>query len=40
MIASESAPAGRANQRVQDLVAYSVSPAYYEVRRHLGITVE
>jgi tetratricopeptide (TPR) repeat protein len=42
MIASEAAGPGgqRPNQRVQELVAYSVSPAYFEVRRHLGISVE
>jgi hypothetical protein len=40
MVASEAAAAVRPNQRVAELVAYSVSPAYFEVRRHLGITVE
>jgi hypothetical protein len=39
MIASE-ASAQRATQRVQELVAYSVSPAYFEVRRHLGVNVD
>lgn len=42
MIASEAAAPGtlRPSQRVQELVAYSVSPAYFAARRHLGITVE
>ncbi|HEY5948922.1 MAG TPA: tetratricopeptide repeat protein [Kofleriaceae bacterium] len=40
MVASEATAGTRPNQRVQELVAYSVSPAYFEVRRHLGITVE
>ena len=42
MIASEAAGPGtqRPNQRVQELVAYSVSPAYFEARRHLGVTIE
>ncbi|HEY5926450.1 MAG TPA: tetratricopeptide repeat protein [Kofleriaceae bacterium] len=42
MIASEAAAPGvlRPNQRVQELVAYSVSPSYFEVRRHLGVTVD
>jgi len=42
MIASEAAGPGaqRPNQRVQELVAYSVSPAYFEARRHLGVAVE
>jgi tetratricopeptide (TPR) repeat protein len=42
MIASEAAAPGgqRPNQRVQELVAYSVSPAYFEARRHLGVTVD
>jgi tetratricopeptide (TPR) repeat protein len=42
MIASEAAAPGtlRPSQRVQELVAYSVSPAYLAARRHLGITVE
>jgi hypothetical protein len=42
MITSESAGAGslRPSQRVQELVAYSVSPAYFAARRHLGVTVE
>jgi len=29
----------RPNQRVQDLVSYSVSPAYFSVRAHLGVAV-
>ncbi|HEX5064024.1 MAG TPA: hypothetical protein VFV99_31810, partial [Kofleriaceae bacterium] len=42
MISSEAAAPGgtRPNQRVQELVAYSVSPAYFEARRHLGVNVE
>jgi hypothetical protein len=42
MIASEAAgPSGqRPTQRVQELVAYSVSPAYFAARRHLGLQVE
>jgi hypothetical protein len=42
MIASEAAAPGgqRPNQRVQELVAYSVSPAYFEARRHLGVSVD
>jgi tetratricopeptide (TPR) repeat protein len=41
MIASESTAIGgnRPSQRVQELVAYSVSPAYFTVRTHLGVTV-
>jgi tetratricopeptide (TPR) repeat protein len=42
MISSE--PAGtstqRPTQRVQELVAYSVSPAYFAARRHLQVTVD
>lgn len=42
MIASEASSAGspRPNQRVAELVAYSVSPAYFAARRHLGLSVE
>ena len=40
MIASEALPGVRPHQRVQELVAYSVSPAYFAVRRHLGVAVE
>lgn len=42
MIASESgAPGGpRPTQRVAELVAYSVSPAYFAARRHLGLAIE
>jgi hypothetical protein len=29
----------RPNQRVQDLVAYSVSPNYFAIRQHIGVTV-
>jgi len=41
MISSESTPLGglRPNQRVQELVSYSVSPGYFAARRHLGLTV-
>ena len=41
MVASESTVLGglRPSQRVQELVAYSVSPIYFAVRRHLGVTV-
>jgi hypothetical protein len=37
MAASETQ---RPTQRVQDLVAYSVSPAYFTTRRHLQVTVD
>ncbi|HTL32335.1 MAG TPA: tetratricopeptide repeat protein [Kofleriaceae bacterium] len=37
MAASESS---RPTQRVQELVAYSVSPAYFAARRHLQVTVD
>lgn len=42
MIASEATGPGslRPNQRVAELVAYSVSPAYFAARRHLGLAVE
>ena len=42
MIASEAVgpTSPRPNQRVADLVAYSVSPAYFAARRHLGLAVE
>ena len=41
MVSSEPTPAGapRPTQRVQELVAYSVSPAYFAARRHLNVTV-
>lgn len=41
MIASEapSMGAARPSQRVQELVAYSVSPAYFALRTHLGVAV-
>jgi tetratricopeptide (TPR) repeat protein len=41
MIASETPGPGalRPHQRVADLVAYSVSPAYFAARRHLGLGV-
>jgi tetratricopeptide (TPR) repeat protein len=38
MVASESGGV-RPSQRVQELVAYSVSPSYFAVRRHLGVSV-
>ena len=42
MVASDPTPPGalRPNQRVQELVAYSVSPAYFTARRHLNVAVE
>jgi tetratricopeptide (TPR) repeat protein len=42
MISSEAAAASaqRPTQRVQELVAYSVSPAYFAARRHLQVTVD
>ena len=42
MIASETAAPGgpRPTQRVAELVAYSVSPAYFAARRHLGLAIE
>ncbi|NVB81133.1 MAG: tetratricopeptide repeat protein [Kofleriaceae bacterium] len=42
MISSEAAgvSAQRPTQRVQELVAYSVSPAYFAARRHLQVTVD
>ncbi len=40
MLSSESSIGGpRPSQRVQDLVAYSVSPGYFAARRHLGVAV-
>ena len=41
MISTEAAAPGRPlpNQRVHDLVAYSVSPAYFAARMHLGVAV-
>ncbi|MEO8705170.1 MAG: tetratricopeptide repeat protein [Kofleriaceae bacterium] len=39
MVASETVPGQRPAQRVQDLVAYSVSPSYFAVRQHLGVAV-
>lgn len=41
LVAGELAAAARMTppRRVKDLIAYSVSPPYFEVRRHLGITV-
>ena len=41
MLATEASPLGgqRPNQRVHDLVSYSVSPGYFAARAHLGVTV-
>lgn len=40
MLASDQSMAGtRPNQRVADLVAYSVSPNYFAIRNHLGVSV-
>ena len=40
MLASDQSMAGmRPNQRVADLVAYSVSPNYFAIRNHLGVAV-
>lgn len=42
MLASDQSVTGaglRPGQRVADLVAYSVSPNYFAIRRHLGVTV-
>jgi hypothetical protein len=40
MITSDgSVGALRPNQRVADLVAYSVSPNYFQIRQHLGVPV-
>jgi hypothetical protein len=41
MLSSDASIAGgaRPSQRVADLVGYSVSPGYFAVRRHLGVTV-
>ena len=40
MLSSEASPLGaRPSQRVADLVAFSVSPGYFAVRRHLGVAV-
>lgn len=38
MVASEGGGI-RPSQRVQELVAYSVSPSYFAVRKHLGVSV-
>lgn len=42
MIAVDATPLGgqRPSQRVQELIAYSVSPAYFAARQHLGVSVE
>src|SRR5262249_25206143 len=42
MVASETTAPGspRPNQRVAELVAYSVSPEYFAARRHLDVTVD
>jgi tetratricopeptide (TPR) repeat protein len=41
MVASEPAPptGPRPNEKVRDLVAYSVSPAYFAARRHIGVAI-
>jgi tetratricopeptide (TPR) repeat protein len=39
MLSTEASSAGRPGQRVHQLVSYSVSPAYFAVRAHLGVTV-
>ena len=41
MLSTEAIAIGglRPNQRVQELVSYSVSPSYFSARRHLGVTV-
>jgi hypothetical protein len=41
MLATEASPLGgqRPNQRIHDLVSYSVSPSYFAARAHLGVTV-
>jgi len=41
MLSSDAAIGGgaRPSQRVAELVGYSVSPGYFAVRRHLGVTV-
>ena len=39
MLSTEANAAGRPGQRVHQLVSYSVSPAYFAVRAHLGVTV-
>ena len=42
MLSTEASGPGRprAHQRVHELVAYSVSPAYFAARQHLGVAVE
>jgi tetratricopeptide (TPR) repeat protein len=41
MLASDPVVSGglRPSQRVQDLVAYSVSPNYFQIRQHLGVAI-
>jgi tetratricopeptide (TPR) repeat protein len=39
MLSTEASAGGRPGQRVQQLVGYSVSPSYFAVRAHLGVTV-
>ena len=39
MLSTEASAGGRPGQRVQQLVSYSVSPSYFAVRAHLGVTV-
>ncbi|MGE0549929.1 MAG: tetratricopeptide repeat protein [Kofleriaceae bacterium] len=42
MVSTEAAPLGgpRPTQRVQELVAYSVSSSYFAARKHLGVAIE
>jgi hypothetical protein len=40
MLSTETSATGRRpNQRVQDLVSYSVSPEYFAARTHLGVAI-
>ena len=39
MLSTEASAGGRPGQRVQQLVSYSVSPSYFAVRAHLGVTI-
>jgi tetratricopeptide (TPR) repeat protein len=39
MLSTEASAGSRPGQRVQQLVSYSVSPSYFAVRAHLGVTV-
>ncbi|MEO6777256.1 MAG: tetratricopeptide repeat protein [Kofleriaceae bacterium] len=40
MLSTEAKAGARPGQRVQQLVGYSVSPGYFAVRAHLGVTVK